>query len=377
MSAFHSIEEAIEAYKQGRVIIVVDDEDRENEGDFIMAAEKVTPDAINFMAKHGRGLICLPITPKRAEELDLNIMVHNNTALHATSFTVTIDARHGTTTGISAADRATTIQTVINPRSRPEDLARPGHIFPLIAKEGGVLERSGHTEASVDLARQAGLYPAGVLCEIMDEDGSMARVPALVDLAQRFDLKIITIKDLIDYRLQKEKFIRSLATDIDLPSVFGHFTVRVYENILNRDQHIAIIKGNVRTQEPILVRVHSQCLMADVFGSSFFDQNVQVANCLRMIEQEGRGVLLYLRGQDSRGLGLYPFGEMPSVASHHTQDTDKDWRTLGVGSQILVDVGVKKLRLMTNNSKKYVGLEGYGLEIVEFVPIEIPDGDPG
>lgn len=367
--SFNTIEEAIRDYREGRIIIVVDDEDRENEGDFIMAAEKVTPEAINFMAHHGRGLICMAISPHRAEELELSFMVSNNTALHSTSFTVSIDAKQGTTTGISAADRTKTILTAIDPQAKPGDLARPGHVFPLIAKEGGVLERSGHTEATIDLARLAGLYPAGVLCEIMDTDGSMARVPRLMDIAAEFGLKLITIKDLIHYRLRKEKFIRHVATDIELPSLYGRFSVSVYENILNGDQHIAVVKGNVRSDEPVLVRVHSHSLMADVFGSTYFDQNVQVSNCLRMIEQEARGVLLFLRGHDSRGLGLYPPEEISSVTSHHTQDTERDWRTLGVGSQILVDLGVKRIRLMTNNSKKYVGLEGYGLQIVEAVPI--------
>lgn len=369
---FDHIEDAIKDYREGRIVIVVDDEDRENEGDFIMAAEKVTPDAINFMAKYGRGLVCMAISPRRAEELDLNFMVSNNTALHATSFTISIDARHGTSTGISASDRARTILTVIDPQSKPDDLARPGHVFPLIAKEGGVLERSGHTEATIDMARLAGLYPAGVLCEIMDDDGSMARVPRLLDLARQFDLRIITIKDLINHRLRREKFIRQVAGDIELPSEFGHFSVSVYENILNGDQHIAVTKGHVRTAEPVLVRVHSHSLMADVFGSTYFDQQVKVANCLRMIEKEGRGVLLFLRGHDSRGLGLYPPEDVSSLTSHHTQDTEKDWRTLGVGSQILVDLGVRSIRLITNNSKKYVGLEGYDLKIVEAVAITTP-----
>lgn len=321
------------------------------------------------MAKHGRGLICMAITKQRAQELDLNIMVDDNTALHATPFTVTIDAKKGTSTGISASDRAITIQTVIDPHTHPNDLARPGHIFPLVARDGGVLERSGHTEATVDLARLSGLYPAGVLCEIMDEDGSMARVPRLFEMAKKFDLKIITIKDLIHQRLHHEKFVRSIATDIELPSIFGEFNVRVYENILNGDQHLAVTKGNIRSGEPALVRVHAQCIMGDVFGSSFYSQSSHISNCLRMIEKEGRGILLYLQGDDGRGLGLFPGEEESVLDSHHTQDTNKDWRTLGVGSQILVDLGIKKIRLLTNNAKKYVGLDGYGLEIVETVPI--------
>ncbi len=370
MSNFNSIEEAIEDYKAGKILIVVDDEDRENEGDFILAAERVTPESINFMAKHGRGLICMAITKQRAGELDLNIMVDHNTALHATPFTVTIDAKKGTTTGISASDRATTIRTVIDPTATPHDLARPGHIFPLVARDGGVLERSGHTEATVDLARLSGLYPAGVLCEIMDEDGSMARVPRLIEMAREFNLKIITIKDLIHHRLHKEKFVRLIATDIELPSVYGKFNVRLYENILNGDQHLAITKGHIQSGEPVMVRVHAQCVMGDVFGSTFYSQSSHISNCLGMIEKEERGILLYLQGDDGRGLGLFPVEEEPVLDSHHTQDTNKDWRTLGVGSQILVDLGVRKIRLLTNNAKKYVGLEGYGLEIVETVPIQ-------
>ncbi len=369
MFKFNSIEEAVADYKLGRIVIVVDDEDRENEGDFIMAAEKISSETINFMSKHGRGLICLSITPERAQELDLNIMVDNNTALHATPFTVTIDAKKGATTGISASDRAATIRAVVDPQTQPHDLARPGHIFPLVARGGGVLERSGHTEATLDLARLSGLYPAGVLCEIMDDDGSMARVPRLIEIAKRFDLKIITIKDLIQYRLHKEKFVRAIANDIELPSVFGTFNVKIYENILNGDRHVAVTKGNVHSTEPILVRVHGQCLMGDIFGSKFYDQSVHVFNCLRMIEEQGQGVLLYLRGSDSRGLGLFPHEDGGSLDSHHSQDTEKDWRTLGVGSQILVDLGVRKIRLLTNNTKKYIGLDGYGLEIVELVPI--------
>jgi 3,4-dihydroxy 2-butanone 4-phosphate synthase/GTP cyclohydrolase II len=364
---FDSIESAVQDYKAGKLLIVVDDEDRENEGDLIMAAERVTPEAINFMAKHGRGLICMPITQQRATELELNIMVHHNTALHATPFTVTVDAKRGTTTGISAMDRAVTIQAIIDPQCRPEDLARPGHIFPLVARNGGVLERSGHTEATVDLARLAGLYPAGVLCEIMDEDGSMARVPRLTEIAKQFGLKIITIKNLIEYRLRKETFIRRILSDIELPSRYGQFTAWIYENVLNGDQHLAVTKGNIHTSEPVLVRVHSQSVMSDVFGSSHFAHTTDVAECLRLIENEGRGVLLYLRGEEGRGLQMQPWGPETALDSHHTQDTSKDWRTLGVGCQILADLGVKKIRLMTNNVKKYVGLEGYGLEIVETV----------
>ncbi|HNC48281.1 MAG TPA: 3,4-dihydroxy-2-butanone-4-phosphate synthase [bacterium] len=366
---FNTIEEAVEDYKKGKIVIVVDDEDRENEGDFIMAAEKVTPDAVNLMAKHGRGLICLSITRQRASELELNIMVDRNTSLHTTPFTVSIDAKEGTTTGISAADRAKTISVVIDPVTRPEDLARPGHVFPLVARDGGVLERSGHTEATVDLARLAGLYPAGILCEIMDDDGSMARVPRLMEMAKTFDLKIITIKDLIEYRRRMERFIRPVVKDVELPSRYGNFSVTVYENILNGDQHIAITKGLIKGEDAILVRVQVENTMGDVFGSLTGNNSSHVSDSLRMIESAGRGVVLYLRENDQRSLGLFPSEEVSSLDSHHSRDTDKDWRTLGVGSQILVDLGVRRLKLLTNNRKKYVGLEGYGLEIVEQIPI--------
>ncbi|MCK6542738.1 3,4-dihydroxy-2-butanone-4-phosphate synthase [bacterium] len=366
---FNTIEEAVEDYKKGKIVIVVDDEDRENEGDFIMAAEKVTPDAVNFMAKHGRGLICLSITRQRASELELNIMVDRNTSLHTTPFTVSIDAKEGTTTGISAADRAKTISVVIDPVTRPEDLARPGHVFPLVARDGGVLERSGHTEATVDLARLAGLYPAGILCEIMDDDGSMARVPRLMEMAKTFDLKIITIKDLIEYRRRMERFIRPVVKDVELPSRYGNFSVTVYENILNGDQHIAITKGLIKGEDAILVRVQVENTMGDVFGSLTGNNSSHVSDSLRMIESAGRGVVLYLRENDQRSLGLFPSEDVSSLDSHHSRDTDKDWRTLGVGSQILVDLGVRRLKLLTNNRKKYVGLEGYGLEIVEQIPI--------
>lgn len=368
-SSFHSIEDAIRDYQSGKIVIVVDDEDRENEGDFIMAAEKVTAESINFMAKHGRGLVCLAITPERAKELELDVMVNRNTALHATHFTVTIDAKNGTTTGISAQDRATTILTAIAPQTRPDDLARPGHIFPLVAKPGGVLERSGHTEATVDLARLAGLYPAGVLCEIMDEDGSMARVPRLTEIAKQFNLKIITIKDLIRYRLQQEKFIRVVVKDEPLSSFYGEFKIMVYENVLNLDRHMVVYKGDIHSPEPLLLRVHTERLMSDVFRSSRFDDHSHVSLVLQKIEKDGRGALIYLSGSESLGFDLDPAREQRALDSHHTEDTGKDWRTLGVGSQILVDLGIKKIRLLSNTTKKYVGLEGYGIEITEIVPI--------
>lgn len=366
---FHSIEDAIHDYRNGKVVIVVDDEDRENEGDFIMAAEKVTPEAINFMAKYGRGLICLAITAQRARELELDVMVNRNTALHATHFTVSIDAKEGTTTGISAYDRAVTIRSAIDPKTRPDDLARPGHIFPLVSKPGGVLERSGHTEATVDLARLAGLYPAGVLCEIMDEDGSMARVPRLMEIARQFDLKIITIKDLIHYRLKQEKFVRAIVKDEPLESAYGHFKLMIYENLLNGDRHLVVYQGDIHSPEPLLVRVHTERIMADVFRSLKFDDSGHISHVLRMIEKEGRGLLIYLSGSESLGLELDPIRERRSLDSHHTEDTGKDWRTLGVGSQILVDLGIQRIRLLSNTMKKYVGLEGYRIEITEIVPI--------
>ncbi len=366
---FHTIEEAIRDYQSGKILIVVDDEDRENEGDFIMAAEKVAAESINFMAKHGRGLICLAITPERAKELELDVMVNRNTALHATHFTVTIDAKNGTTTGISAQDRATTILTTIDPKTLPDDLARPGHVFPLVSKSGGVLERSGHTEATVDLARLAGLYPAGVLCEIMDDDGSMARVPRLMDIAKQFNLKIITIKDLIQYRLKQEKFIRAIVKDEPLSSFYGEFKIIVYENVLNRDRHIVVYKGDIRSPEPLMVRVHTERLMSDVFRSKNFDDHSHVSRVLQMIEKERRGALIYLSGSESLGFDLDPAKEQRALDSHHTEDTSKDWRTLGIGSQILVDLEIKKIRLLSNTTKKYVGLEGYGIEITEIVPI--------
>lgn len=367
--ALNTAEELIEDIRAGKMVILMDDEDRENEGDFIMAAEKVTAGSINFMAKHGRGLVCLAITPERAKQLELDVMVNRNTALHATHFTVTIDAKNGTTTGISAQDRATTILTAIDSGTRPDDLARPGHIFPLVAKPGGVLERSGHTEATVDLARLAGLYPAGVLCEIMDDDGSMARVPRLMDIAKQFNLKIITIKDLIQFRLKQEKFIRTLAKDEPLSSVYGDFNIIIYENILNHDRHIVVYKGDIQSPEPLLVRVHTERLMSDVFRSNSFDDHSHVSRVLQMIQKEGRGALIYLSGTESLGFDLDPAKDQRALDSHHTEDTSKDWRTLGVGSQILVDLGIKKIRLLSNTMKKYVGLEGYGIEITEIVPI--------
>ena len=377
---FNRIAEAIEEIGAGRIVIVVDDEDRENEGDFVMSAEKATPEAINFMATHGRGLICLPSEQARLKELGLDLMVPPpfNTSVHRTAFTVSIDALEGATTGICAGDRATTIRKFVDPAARPRDFGRPGHIFPLAAANGGVLRRAGHTEAAVDLARLAGHAPAGVLCEVLNPDGSMARVPQLREIADRFGLKMVTVKDLIEYRRQKEKLVRRVE-EVSLPTEYGDFRLVLFESIIDQDYHPALVKGAWTDVDPVLVRMHSQCLTGDVFGSRRCDCGEQLKAALQIIEREGRGVLVYMR-QEGRGIGLlnklkaYRLQEagLDTVEANHRLGFPADARDYGIGAQILLDLGVRKVRLMTNNPAKRVGIEGYGLEVVEMVPLIIP-----
>lgn len=378
----NTIEEAIEDIKAGKLLIVVDDENRENEGDFVCAAEVVTPEMVNFMATHGRGLICAPITEKRCQELNLELMVGKNTSLHATPFTVSVDLiGQGCSTGISAHDRAKTILSLVNEDTKAEDLGRPGHIFPLKAKDRGVIERSGHTEAIVDLARMAGLKPAGVLVEIMNEDGSMARLPELMKIAEKFDLKIISIEDLISYRLKKESLIIR-GDEVALPTEYGTFNLIPFLDKSSGQEHIALVKGTWKKDEPVLTRVHSSCMTGDIFGSLRCDCGPQLQKAMQMIDHYGKGVIVYMN-QEGRGIGLfnkikaYKLQEegMDTVEANIALGFDEDEREYGVGAQILKELGVKKMRLLTNNPVKRVGLEGFGIEIIENLKIEVPTNE--
>jgi 3,4-dihydroxy 2-butanone 4-phosphate synthase / GTP cyclohydrolase II len=372
------VEEAIAAISRGETVVVVDDEDRENEGDLVMAAQAATPEKIAFFLAHTSGVICVPITPERADQLDLPLMVTNNTESQRTAFTVSVDSRHGTTTGISAEDRCVTIQTLIDPHTRTADLNRPGHIFPLRYRPGGVLKRAGHTEATIDLAKAAGMYPAGVLCELVSEDKTrMARLPEIESFAKSHGLVIISIADLIRYRRQKDKLVRKIAGPVRIPTGFGDFAGYAYESVLDDEHHLAVVKGEVAGKGPVLVRVHSECLTGDVFGSLRCDCGPQLSEAVRMIAEEGTGVIIYLRGHEGRGIGL-----AHKLRAYHLQEQGHDTvdanlelglpvdnREYGIGAQMLVDLGVTTMRLMTNNPMKYGGLEGFGLDIVERVPL--------
>lgn len=373
-----TIESAIADIKAGKMVIVVDDEDRENEGDFITAAQNITPEVVNFMAKHGRGLICVPLLEERCDALKLEMMVNNNTALHETAFTVSVDLLgHGCTTGISAHDRAATIRALVAADTKPEDLGRPGHIFPLRAKKGGVLRRAGHTEAAIDLARLAGFEPAGVLVEILNDDGSMARLPQLQEIAEKFDFKIISIKDLIEYRIKRDSLIEEIVS-VDMPTRHGHFKLVAFQEKNTANEHLALVKGSWEPGEPVLVRVHSSCFTGDILGSMRCDCGEQLHGAMQMVEQEGKGVILYMN-QEGRGIGLlnklkaYRLQEqgMDTVEANLHLGFQMDQRDYGVGAQILRHLGINKLRLISNNPRKRVGLVGYGLEVVDNVPLQV------